>query len=59
MANLFKDSIINERLKDFSIPDIEDKIKIIEKWYEAYKEKRLHSLNERQTEASFINELLL
>jgi hypothetical protein len=53
VANLFKDRIIQEKLKDFKVPNLEQKVSQIQKWYDAYENGSLQEKTETQCEQSF------
>jgi hypothetical protein len=36
MAQLFKKNIIKEKLKDFKIPDFDEKLEVLKKWHDYY-----------------------
>jgi len=53
MASIFKNKQIKENLKKFDIPDMKEKIKIIEKWFAVYQDKTLHQKTESECEQAF------
>ena len=53
MAKLFKDKTIKKNLEKFEIPNFEEKLGIVNKWLEAYKNKTLHRKTESQCEQAF------
>lgn len=53
MANIFKKRILEQRLENYSVADLQDKIKIIERWLKAYKDGSLQKKTETQCEQSF------
>ncbi|MBU1703650.1 N-6 DNA methylase [Patescibacteria group bacterium] len=53
MAKLFKDKTIRKNLEKFDIPNFEEKLGIVNKWLEAYKNKTLHQKTESQCEQAF------
>ncbi len=59
MANLFKDSMIKDKLADFEIPEIENKISIIQNWLNAYNDKSLHKKTETECEQAFNNSVFV
>lgn len=53
MNSLFKKSIIKEKLENFEIPNFEEKIKILENWYNIYDSKNLQNKKEEELEWPF------
>ncbi|MEZ7821116.1 MAG: N-6 DNA methylase, partial [Patescibacteria group bacterium] len=53
MATLFKDKKLKEILKDYQIPNFEEKINIIKLWYKAYVDGILKQKTESQCEQAF------
>lgn len=56
---LFKDTTIKEKLRFFEVPNIKEKINIINKWHEYQKSGELESKTETQTEQAFNNDLFI
>ena len=58
MAKLFKQKIINQRLQDFKIPDMESKLEILRSWHKASQIGNLKEKSEREVEQSFWENIL-
>lgn len=53
MAKLFKNNIISDKLQNFIIPDLEDKINILKSWENLYKTQKFHNKKEEELEWPF------
>jgi len=59
MAGLFKNRIIKEKLERFTLPDLDNKLAIIQSWYNVYKNGGLHEKNETQCEQAFNSDFFI
>ncbi|MDH3324939.1 MAG: hypothetical protein OEL89_04840, partial [Candidatus Peregrinibacteria bacterium] len=53
MAKLFKNKIIQKKLEKYEIPELENKLAVINKWHEMYKAGKLQKQTETQCEQAF------
>lgn len=58
MAKLFKKNILLEKIQNFEIPNLEEKIKIIESWNNLYKTWKLHEKKETSIQWEFASHIL-
>ncbi len=59
MAGLFKNKIIKENLNEFEIPNLEEKLSILNSWLNSYKNGELQKKNETQCEQSFNQDIFV
>ncbi len=59
MAGLFKNKMIKGELEKFEIPNLEQKLGIIQSWYDAYNTKELQKKNETQCEQAFNSDFFI
>lgn len=53
MAQLFKKHIVKEKLQDFEIPNLEEKIEVLKKWEKLHKDGSLKNKKEEELEWPF------
>lgn len=58
MHKLFKSSLINEKLENFEIPDLDHKIQILQNWHKLYQSWTLTKKSEQEVEQSFNEDIL-
>lgn len=59
MANLFKNKVIKQKIESYQIPNLKDKLSIIMKWHEAYKDGSLSKKTESQCEQAFNQDIFV
>ena len=59
MAQLFKKKLLKTKLENFVVPDLEVKIKILQKWVKALKDRSLYAKTESQCEQAFNQDIFV